>query len=249
MTWTRAELDRLPVHNGFRLRGLEMTRLETFCDAAFAFAVTLLVISGDGIPRSYDELITALKGIPSFAASFAAVASLWREHRLWSRRFGLEDGWTTLISLGLVFVMLVYVYPLKMVFQAMFYWMSGGRLPSGFTIESARDMPGLFVVYGLGFATVIGLIGLLHVRSLKMRERLVLDDVEVLLTRKEIFAALVVGGTALASAAFAGLLPTRLGIWAGFAYVTLPITMPWLAVRYERKVRLLRRELDAAASS
>lgn len=32
---------------GFRLRGLDMTRIETFTDAAFAFALTLLVISID----------------------------------------------------------------------------------------------------------------------------------------------------------------------------------------------------------
>ena len=37
---------------------------ETFTDAAFAFAVTLLVISIDQIPRSYDELLVALAGIP-----------------------------------------------------------------------------------------------------------------------------------------------------------------------------------------
>ena len=46
MNWTDEALAALPVKQGVRLRGLEMTRLETFCDAAFAFAVTLLVIAG-----------------------------------------------------------------------------------------------------------------------------------------------------------------------------------------------------------
>jgi hypothetical protein len=36
--------------DGFRLRGEEMTRIETFTDAAFAFAVSLLVIAGDTVP-------------------------------------------------------------------------------------------------------------------------------------------------------------------------------------------------------
>jgi hypothetical protein len=36
MTWTDQQLAALPVKAGFRLRGLEMTRLETFCDAACA---------------------------------------------------------------------------------------------------------------------------------------------------------------------------------------------------------------------
>jgi len=39
------DLDALPRLNGFRLRGIAMTRLETFIDAAFAFAITMLVIA------------------------------------------------------------------------------------------------------------------------------------------------------------------------------------------------------------
>ncbi|MEE4295112.1 MAG: TMEM175 family protein [Wenzhouxiangella sp.] len=52
-------------------RGREMTRLETFTDAAFAFAVTLLAVSIDEIPNDYESLLLALKGTPAFAASFA----------------------------------------------------------------------------------------------------------------------------------------------------------------------------------
>ena len=39
-----------------------MTRLEAFVDAAFAFAVTLLVISLDAIPNSIPALLEAMKG-------------------------------------------------------------------------------------------------------------------------------------------------------------------------------------------
>ena len=45
-----ADLDGLPRLNGFRLRGMQMTRLETFIDAAFAFAITMLVIAAQQIP-------------------------------------------------------------------------------------------------------------------------------------------------------------------------------------------------------
>ena len=34
-----ADLNALPRLRGFRLRGTEMTRLDTFIDAAFAFAI------------------------------------------------------------------------------------------------------------------------------------------------------------------------------------------------------------------
>jgi uncharacterized membrane protein len=81
MRWSEAELARLPKKDGFRLRGLEMTRLEAFTDAAFAFATTMLVISLSGIPGSVVDLLSALKDIPAFLASFASIASFWYAHR------------------------------------------------------------------------------------------------------------------------------------------------------------------------
>ena len=75
MLWTETELDRLEVKNGVRLRGAQMTRLETFTDAAFAFAVTLLVISVDDVPRSYDAFIVALQGVPATIPGAADTAS------------------------------------------------------------------------------------------------------------------------------------------------------------------------------
>jgi hypothetical protein len=237
--WTETSLDALPVRDGFRLRGVDMTRLETFCDAAFAFAVTLLVIAGDGIPRSYDDLVLALKGVPAFAASFAAIASFWWSHRTWSRRFGLEDGVTAFISLAMVFVMLVYVYPLKMVFGAFASWASGGWLPSEFVLKSPRDLLGLFAVYGVGFAAQTGMLVLLHLRGLKLADELRLNEVERLRTRQEVVMHLALGATGVASALWALLLPPSVGVFAGFLYMTLPVTMPVLAIRYQRRVETL----------
>ncbi|MCZ6500144.1 MAG: hypothetical protein O6844_06605, partial [Gammaproteobacteria bacterium] len=67
--WTEAELDSLLVEDRFRLRGLEVTRLDTFIDAAFAFVLTLLIISFDEIQSTYAELMVAVKRIPAFACS------------------------------------------------------------------------------------------------------------------------------------------------------------------------------------
>ena len=114
------DIKRLPRQNDFYLRGLETTRLETFTDAAFAFAITMLVISVGDIPHTYNELILALKGTPAFLASFTAILLFWSGHRKWSRRFGLEDGRSIILSFALIFVMLVYVYPLRLLFSALF---------------------------------------------------------------------------------------------------------------------------------
>ena len=61
-TYTEEQLAAFMTKNGFRQRGMDMTRLETFTDAAFAFAVTLLVVGGgDSVPMNFGEMTTALK--------------------------------------------------------------------------------------------------------------------------------------------------------------------------------------------
>src|SRR5262247_869092 len=72
------DLDALPRRGGFRLRGLEMTRLESFVDATFAFAVSLLVIAGQQVPDDLDAVLRAFNNVPAFAASIAVMAIFWR---------------------------------------------------------------------------------------------------------------------------------------------------------------------------
>lgn len=238
--WTEQTLAGLPSSQGVRLRGQAMTRLETFCDAAFAFAVTLLVISGDGIPRSYEALIEALKGVPAFAASFAAIASFWVSHRKWSRRYGLDDAVSTFLSLVLVFVMLVYVYPLKMVMSAFFAWISGHWLPTAFTLESIDQLRDLFIVYGIGGLAQAGMVTLLYARALRLAPTLRLDVVERERTREEIVTFAVFCATCGVSILWAALMPLRLAVFAGFAYMTLGASMPLIAVLFARRVERLQ---------
>src|SRR6059058_2117043 len=63
------DLDALPRLRGFRLRGMEMTRLETFIDAAFAFAISMLVIAAQQIPDNIQALLAAFKNVPTFICS------------------------------------------------------------------------------------------------------------------------------------------------------------------------------------
>ena len=96
------DLSELPVNGGVRQRGEQVTRLETFVDAAFAFAVTLLVVSFDAMPSSFAELYDALRRLPAFLAGFAILALFWHGHHRFSRNFGLEDGTIVFLSLALV---------------------------------------------------------------------------------------------------------------------------------------------------
>ena len=237
MSWTEQELKGLPEKKGVRLRGTDMTRLETFADAAFAFATTMLVISIDVIPNNYEELVEVLKGTPAFAASFAQIMIFWAGHRRWSQRYGLEDAACTLISLGLIFVVLVYVYPLKILFSTLFFWLSGGWLPSQFTIHDQAELARLFVVYGIGTVAFSGALALLYMRVHSVAADLRLNAVERIRTSEEMVSWSIIAATGLTSAAFAWLMPSRVGIYAGFIYFSVGLTMPLVAIRYDKKCR------------
>jgi len=101
-------VDSCRQEQGFRLRGEEMTRIEVFVDAAFAFAVTLLVISIDQIPKSVPELFEVSKQIPAFVLSVAQLFWIWPVHSVWSKRFVLEDAQTSVLST--LFLMLAVTF-------------------------------------------------------------------------------------------------------------------------------------------
>lgn len=202
-----------------------MTRLDVFVDAAFAFAITMLVISIDSVPESYDELITALKGTPAFLASFAGIMSFWIGQKRWSKRFGDEDDPVCVIlSLILVFLVMVFVYPLKVVTSAMFAWMSGGWLPANFQLDSPIQMLGIFQIYGIGFFALAGTIAALYWRSSQRVDGLGGSAYQRAYARMEAATWLAMALTGVASALWAALLPPNWAIWAGFVYLSLFIS-------------------------
>jgi uncharacterized membrane protein len=223
------DLDKLPEKQGFRLRGMEMTRTETFTDAAFAFALTLLVISVDAIPRDYEEMTAAVKGIPAFGLSCMILFLFWHGHWNWSRRYGLEDFPSMIVSFYLVFVMLCYVYPLKFVTSTFVEWVSGQRIdadPNVDSIASMNELFGIFTIYSVGFVALCLAILLLYWRAWQQREDLGLNETERFVTRSELgsWSILIsVGVVAVLMGLFA---PRRLLTVPGWAYMLLPILMP-----------------------
>ncbi len=211
--------------DGFRERGQQVTRLEAFVDAAFAFSVTLLVISLDAIPDSIPALVEAMKGIPAFAASFAQIALFWYAHASWSRRYGLDDGAGVVLSLLLVFLVLVYVYPLKIVFGALFYWISAGWLPTPARLGTVSDLRAMFVVYGLAYATLAACILALYAHAWRKRRVLGLDADEAAITYGYVASWGLSVAVALLSIVVAVALPDRITPWLagapGMAYFLL----------------------------
>lgn len=227
-------LSSFPVRRGIRQRGKAMTRLETFVDASFAFALTLLVISFDNIPENTDELVMALKGIPAFALCFAIIVMPWMAHREWSQNFGLEEGGSTIISFILVFVILVYVFPLRIMMGIAFENMTGGWALSQFSFDSIEEVRFLIIVYGLGFVAASLCIVMLNFQALRLARELQLNRIERFSTNAIIGGWSIIAGMGLISIVLAMTLPDDLIGYAGWFYFLMPIVMP-LYVKYVQK--------------
>lgn len=234
------QLQDLPVKNGFRLRGMDMTRTETFTDAAFAFALTLLVVSIDSVPSSYDELWLAVQGIPAFGLACALLFLFWYGHWKWSRRYGLEDFPSIVLSYVLVFLMLCYVYPMKYVTTLFIAWITDRRLETGANINSIEELYGIFTIYSIGFVALSIVILLLHLRAWAVRDDLELDAVERHQTRTEIGNWIIlstVGVIAMLMGLFAPRHPMTV---PGWAYMLLGVLMPAWGIHRDRHLARLK---------
>lgn len=233
--WTAAELADLTMERGFRLRGTDVTRLDTFIDAAFAFVLTLLVISFEEIPSNYVEMIEAIKRIPAFAASFVILMLFWLPHRSWSRRYGLESVGTILLSLTLIFVVLVYVYPLRAILESMFFRLSGGYLPTSFNIGGYDELREIFAFYSAGFFALALIFFQLFRVTLRHSSNLALNDLELRRTRLSMYEWAIAASVSLLSIVLALTLP---GTWvsaAGYIYSVMFLLMPIPAILDKRR--------------
>lgn len=242
--------------DGFVLRGGHGSRLEAFVDASFAFAMTLLVIFFNQLPETVAELRHALLRVPTFVVCFVLLASFWIGHRRFSRRFGLETPFATALSLALVLVVLVFVYPLRMVISAFLSSISGGALPSELGIDPARialDMQTAFIVYSVG----VGLLSLIlwrlnrhaaqHAEALRLdaRERCLLQgDIGVHRILAMLAAISIVFSLVLIAVDSDSSLLNSLPMWV---YAASGVLLPWHETRARRGLAALNAGADSAA--
>jgi len=229
------DLDALPRLNGFRLRGIAMTRLETFIDAAFAFAITMLVIATQQIPDDIETLLAAFKNVPAFMASIIVLGIFWRGHWLWSGRYGLEDGVSIFISWAMIVTMLICIYPLKAIFSSMWFLLSGGRVGHVLGAHSESQVRALFAIFALGFTAIALEMVLLNLRAWQLREPLRLNARERAMTFDEVTGWSIPVGVGLVSLVLAlCLLGTQIE-WSGWIYFSMAILVPLHRACFRRK--------------
>ena len=196
---------------GFHWRGAEVTRLEGFTDAVFAFAVTLLVVSLE-VPKTFPELLVAMHGFLAFGVCFALLANVWYQHYRFFRRYALENPWVVFLNCALLFFVLFYVYPLKFLFSAMF---NGSEF-------SASEARALFTIWSLGYAAVFAIFALLYLHAWRVRAQLELTPLETLRTQVSLFDQLAMVFIGLLSTALARTMPDRYVGIVGYIYFLVP---------------------------
>jgi uncharacterized membrane protein len=193
-----------------------VSRLEGFSDAVFGFAVTLLVVSLE-VPAKFDDLIAILRRLPVFAITFALLLLIWQEQHRFFRKFPIADGVTIWLNGGLLFTVMVYIYPLKFLFAVV----AG---PQGWASARQALRPGqivdAMVLYGAGFMSIFVMLAALygHAWRRSRRSRLVQKQAEAVEGVWHCLISVVVGAISIAISAIGG--PRATGV-AGFSYVLI----------------------------
>ncbi len=132
---------RAPADPLFRWRGGGISRLEALSDAVFALTLTLIVATTQ-VPETFPDIWTVFLDVPVLAACFTLLVLLWHDHYRFFRRYGLKDTPTTALNLLLLFLVLVYAYPLRFLFS--FLWRAlviDTASPAAFFPAMSEDVP------------------------------------------------------------------------------------------------------------
>lgn len=196
-------------------------RIDAFTDAAFAFAVSLMVVGAGGAAPDYAGLVLIMKTVPSFAIGFAIIAMFWIAHVRW-RGFRGEGDWrSALLTVLLVFAVLVYVHPLRAMSSSFAAFLSGRA-------DDGGSLGGMFMIYGIGF-TVMAAITCALFFDARRNPELSEGDRQAIKGESIIWVILVV----------TGILSTILSLFPATApiapsiYATLPVSIGLFAWRWQ----------------
>lgn len=202
----------------------------------FGFALTLLVVSLE-VPHDYAELMAAMRGFAPFAVCFALLVMIWRAHYKFARRYGLEDPYTILLTMVLLFLVLFYVYPLKFVFTLVFSQLTGSTV--GHEMGRA-ELSRLMQIYAAGSSAVFTLFALMYTHAYKLRRELGLNEAETLQTKVEIQQNLILVAVGVVSF----LLAFRYPEWAGWWFFVLAPALAIHGTIYGKRVRQVTEKME-----
>src|SRR5450432_3559809 len=218
-------------------RNYEIQRIETFSDGVFAFAVTLLIVSLE-VPKSFDELLTTMRGFLAFGISFFILIMIWNEQHRFFRHYGLDDVWTLTLNGILLFIVLFYVYPLKFLFTLMFRGMIYGSNNSPYEMKQTQ-VPALMMIYAAGFIVIYFLFFLMYLHASRKSKELGLSAVEKFDCKSSMYKELIMVIIGSCSFLTAALLKDNLAGIAGWIYFLLaPVITVYFTIRNKKRGKL-----------
>lgn len=237
--------ERRDAEDAFEWRGEGVSRLENLSDIVFAFAISFLVATAE-TPETFDELVTALLDLVAVGLGFAILLFVWHTHYIFFRRYGLEDGKTVWLNGVLLFLILVYVYPLQFLFSFQMDFATG-RFETGRDIARVlafEDTPALTALYAAGYGAVFGVFTLLYRHALHKADELDLSPLERVLTRERITLGLMNVAVALAAIVLAFAVPLVWSPVVGVVYFSIWPLSILIRKRYRREIDPLTASLE-----
>lgn len=170
--------------NPFKIRSENPTRLENFSDAVFAFSITLLMISLE-VPKNFTQILELSDELIAFAVTIVPLFIIWQQHRQYFRRYGLDDSKILILNTSLLFIVLIFIFPLKFLslFLVRFYssLMFGTQTVFG-TMINGEQVPMLMVYYGMGALGLAFIFSRFYKHALNKKDELNLSVEELILT-------------------------------------------------------------------
>lgn len=167
--------------NQFKIRSESPSRLENFSDAVFAFSITLLMISLE-VPKNFTQILELSDELIAFAVTIIPLFIIWQQHRLFFRRYGLDDNKILILNTSLLFIVLIFIFPLKFLslFLVRFYSSIVFSTQTVFgTMINGEQVPMLMVYYGMGALGLVLVFSRFYKHALNKRVELELSTYEL----------------------------------------------------------------------
>lgn len=189
-----------------------------------------------------------MKGFAGFAICFTMLMMIWYEQYSYLRKYGLQDLRIIVLNAILLFVVLLYVYPLKIFFG----FLTQGNESSDahgniiYKFTASEQISELMIIYGCGFVIIYFVFTLMYLHALKMSDSLQLNRLEVFNTHTMLYNKIFLMGIGVVSvllAVLGVLFNPVLGFYSGMCYATIGLVIKlFLSRRKKRMIQLFTKE-------
>lgn len=199
-----------------------ISRIEAFSDAVFAFGATLMVVSLSD-ENSASVLNIDLVSFIGFFVSFFVLVLLWKAHYNFFRRTQYVDNWIIAVNSMLLFVVLYFVFPLKSLINSMF-------IHEGMTPDKLAS---LFMLYGIAIFLIFLCFSFMYYWAYR-KDKTLTNSMDLLFYARHFLIFVIVAICSILLAAF------DIFIWyggPGFVYFLLGPLCHYHAVWFEKNIR------------